>query len=70
MTPEEALRIVQTLTSNVREDSPPKAMWLTIKSVQEVVRKNVVASATIPEDGFGPRLGPRQADNVVPFGPR
>jgi hypothetical protein len=50
MTPEEALKEIKRLTDAVDENTPPRALWLTIKSVREVAQKTL---AEYPSLGGG-----------------
>jgi hypothetical protein len=39
MTPEEALKVIKTLTEGVDEDTSPRGLWLTLKNVRELAKK-------------------------------
>jgi hypothetical protein len=51
MTPEEALKHIALLVETVDETTPPRALWLTIRNVQELVRKVEAEKRKVPSGG-------------------
>lgn len=41
MTPEEALKVIKTLTEAVDEDTSARGLWLTLKNVRELAKKGL-----------------------------